>query len=250
MSTKFRFLLTAIALLSTGCAAPMTELVADRQSGTINQHLFKEGDEVWVTYQDRMDTVQTKRGFVLDTDDDSVRMNVGQNRSIDIEYRQVHTLSHPVKDRWFVGLSGGTFYTLLPVPQELPHLEPLSAIGISSRFSPYSNTAFEANFSVGKGRYLPTRLIMSLNFHTYTLVPRTYFFLGVGWVWDKQLAKLYFPRPVRLGLGVTTIEFKKRFNVRIEAEVGSLIGTRIYFEGRRLHKNGSLELCKQRKINL
>ena len=60
MSTKFRFLLTAIALFCTGCAAPMTEVVATRQSGIIDQHLFKEGDEVWINYQDRMDTMKPR----------------------------------------------------------------------------------------------------------------------------------------------------------------------------------------------
>ena len=46
MSTVLRFLLTAIALLATGCAAPMTKIVATRQDGTIDQQLFKEGDNV------------------------------------------------------------------------------------------------------------------------------------------------------------------------------------------------------------
>lgn len=161
LSTKFRSLLTAIALLFTGCAAPMTEIVANRQSETIDQNLFKEGDEVWITYQDSMDTEKTKRGFVLDMDDDSVRLieyrqalmkdywDVGQShpeRSIDIEYRQVHTLSHPVKDRWDVGLSGGMFYTFLPVLNELPLHEPLSVVQIENRIKHAGNRSLFSHY--------------------------------------------------------------------------------------------------------
>ena len=258
MSTKFQSLRTAIALLSTGCAAPMTEVVATRQSETIDQNLFKEGDEVWIAYQDSMDTVKTKRGFVLDTDDDSVRLieyrqafsyvvkdrwDVGQERSIDIEYRQVHMLSHPVKDRWFVGLSGGTFYTSLPVPQELPRHEPLSAIGISSRYSPYSNQAFEANFSVGRGKIQPLKpwLGMTLNMHMY-FMSHAYFLLGTGWEWsdlsewfdirDYDGGKLHHHPIFRWGLGVAAPIPRTKFDARIEAEVGVIYGLRTYFEYR------------------
>ncbi len=41
--------LTAAALLATGCAAPLTEVAASRESG-IGQDLFEEGDQVWITY--------------------------------------------------------------------------------------------------------------------------------------------------------------------------------------------------------
>ena len=77
MNTAFRFWITAIVFLSTGCAAPTIKVVATRQGGTIDQHLFKEGDEVWVTYnnrnRDEYSRVGTKRGIVIDIDNDSDR---------------------------------------------------------------------------------------------------------------------------------------------------------------------------------
>ena len=53
------FIVTNIALLCTGCAAPMTEVVATRQSKTIDQNSFEEGDKVWVTYQEKIGTMTT-----------------------------------------------------------------------------------------------------------------------------------------------------------------------------------------------
>lgn len=58
------FIFTAIGLLAIGCAAPMTEVVATRQSGRIDQGLFREGDRVWITYQDQ-NIRKTKSGRVL-----------------------------------------------------------------------------------------------------------------------------------------------------------------------------------------
>ena len=149
MSTKFRFLRTAIALLSTGCAAPMTEVVATRQSETIDQNLFKEGDEVWVTYQDKLDTVRIKKAFVLDTDDDSVKLNVRQKRHVDIEYRRIHTLSRPVKGGRFVGLSAGAYSTAIVILRPQSLLNPsIGGAGFSFRSAPYTNYGIEANLSL------------------------------------------------------------------------------------------------------
>ena len=256
MSTKFRFLLTAIAFLSTGCAAPMTKVVATRQSETIDQNLFKEGDEVWITYQDSMDTVKTKRGLVLDMDDDSVRLieyrqapspsvkdrwDAGLKRFIDIEYRQVHTLSHPVKDLRFLGISAGSFLVLSGDGDGLPDIDHFVALGASSRHAPYSNAALETSFSVGKRTTYsgPDPLIwfLAMNFHGQTIIPRTYFFLGMGWAWSRgwtrEFPRQFLPIPSRLGFGVTKHNKIKGFNVRIEAEVGALIGIRTYFERKR-----------------
>ena len=74
MSTVLRFLLTALALLATGCAAPMTKIVATRQDGTIDQQLFKEGDNVSITYKDEDNTLRKTRGTVVYTDGNSVRL--------------------------------------------------------------------------------------------------------------------------------------------------------------------------------
>ena len=148
MSTKFRFLLTAIALLSTGCAAPMTEVVATRQRGTIDQHLFKEGDKVWVTYQDKEDTV-TRKGFVLGRDHDSVTLDVGRKRPADIEYRLVQTIRRPGKDRWYVGVSAGTLSALEGQGQEFPFRRRLTGSGLSLKYAPYSNGDIEGNVSIG-----------------------------------------------------------------------------------------------------
>ena len=54
MNFTFSCILGATAVLASGCAAPMTEIVATRQGETIEKHHFKEGDYVWVTYQEGM----------------------------------------------------------------------------------------------------------------------------------------------------------------------------------------------------
>ncbi len=44
MHRLWGFLSMVILLLATGCAAPMSQIVTTRQGGTIDQHLFKEGE--------------------------------------------------------------------------------------------------------------------------------------------------------------------------------------------------------------
>ena len=104
----FRFIFTVVAFLATGCAAPMTEVVATRQSETIDQHLFKEGDEVWVTYQDKLDIVRIKKAFVLDTDDSVKSDTSGRAGGLNceplkaVQYTRRGSLSVPVIPTWVV----------------------------------------------------------------------------------------------------------------------------------------------------
>ena len=171
MSARFRFLLTAIALLSTGCAAPMTEVVATRQSETIDQNLFKEGDKVWVTYQDKGDTV-TRKGFVLGKDHDSVKLDVGRKMPADIEYRLVQTIRRPGKDRWYVGVSAGTCGALEDLGQEFPRGHSLTGSGISLKYAPYSNGDIEGNVSIGgKIEGYPSWVSISGTGHFYLREP-------------------------------------------------------------------------------
>ena len=254
MNTAVLFIFAVIAFLATGCAAPITEVVASRQSRTIDQNLFKEGDEVWITYQDSTDVVKTERGFVLGVGDDSVMLarhgkvrkaipTKDRKDSFEVEYRQVQTLSHPVKNRWDVGLSGGTSYTFLPVPQELPFHELLSTVGISSRYLPYSNQAFEANFSIGRGKVTPLDpwMGMTVNMHRY-INSRIYFLWGTGWEWSDlsdwharrnyDRGKLHYRMIFRLGFGTDIPLPRTDFDARIEAEIGVLSGFRVYFDYR------------------
>ncbi len=235
------FIFTIVALFSTGCAAPMTKVVATRQSETIDQNLFKEGDEVWVTYQDKLDTVIIKKAFVLDTDDRSVKLDARRKRPVDIEYRQIHTLSRPVKDQRFVSLSAGTFSTILLDP-------PIGGVGLSLRNAPYTNYGIEANLSLGRGRGSWTEfskwLSATVNWYGYLAIPRTYIFLGLGYIWPtptESYREEYYDEGervssghMRFGFGVTN-PVSKRFNIRVEAQLISvLVGFRVYLE-RRLH---------------
>ena len=238
MSTVLRFLLTAIALLATGCAAPMSKVVSTRQGGTIDQQLFEKGDKVKVTYEDEHARMKTKKGRVLHTDDDSVTLDIGWKGPIDLEYRRIHTFSRPIRvDRWFGSLSAGTFIALEEDhPQELPDFIRFTGVGSTLRYAPYSNRAFEVNFLMGSkekegGRYSKW-LGVTLSAHVYTIMPRTYFILGVGgivlplpieWYGERQN-----PGLLRIGFGVES-PISKRFNIRIEAE---LIGLRVHLEQR------------------
>ena len=64
MNSIVRFVLMVILILAAGCAAPMTEVVANREYDEIDQTQFDQSDEVWVTYEDTNGTVRTKRGRV------------------------------------------------------------------------------------------------------------------------------------------------------------------------------------------
>ena len=234
------FLSTMILLLATGCAAPMTKVVSTRQGETIDQHQFEKGDNVKVTYEDEHKKITTKKGRVLRTDDDSVTLYVGMEGPTNLEYRSIHTFSRPIKvDRWFGSLSAGTFLGLHPF---LNAYGRFTGIGVSSKYMPYSNRAFEAGFLVGsqeEGRY-STWLSITLNAHVYTIMPRTYFLFGIGGIiwpkatksdcgWDSPcIADL---NVLRLGLGVEN-PISKRFNARVEADL--LGGLSVHFE-RRFH---------------
>ena len=239
MNTAARFLFAAIALLATGCAAPMSKVVSTRQGGTIDQHLFEKGDKVKVTYEDEHTRMKTKKGRVLRTDDDSVTLDVGIEGPIDLEYRRIHTFSQPIKvDCWFGSLSAGTFLGLHPF---LNSYGRFTGIGISSRYMPYSNRAFEAVLIGGKERdRYSTWLSMTLNAHVYTIMPRTYFLFGIGGIiWPRAtksdcgwgLPCIADLNVLRLGLGVEN-PISKRFNVRVEADL--LGGLSVHFE-RRFH---------------
>ena len=258
MSTVLRFLLATIALLATGCAAPMTKVVATRQDGAIDQQLFKKGDEVWITYRDKYARMKTKRGRVLSTDGDSVTLDVGNwTGPIDIEYRSIQTLSRPAKDRSYVGLSAGTLPVLVPWPQELPADILLKGAGISFRRGTYLNRDLEGNLSIGgKGKGVSSWISISGSCHFYTIMPSTYFLLGMGIEWPRPYHRNFDTSSdkylgfARIGLG-TTKPISEYFNVRVEANLTNVLysmllhgklhveavsrtGLRIHFE-RRIH---------------
>ena len=239
MYITIRFLLTAILLLATGCAAPMTKVVSTRQGETIDQRQFEKGDKVKVTYEDEYKKITTKKGRVLRTDDDSVTLDVGMEGPINLEYRRIHTFSQPMKvDCWFGSLSTGTFLGLHPF---LNAYGRFTGIGISSRYMPYSNRAFEAVLIGGEERdRYSTWLSMTLNAHIYTIMPRTYFLFGIGGIiWPRAtksdcgwgLPCIADLNILRLGLGVEN-PISKRFNARVEADL--LGGLSVYLE-RRFH---------------
>ncbi len=243
MDTAVRFFFAAIALLATGCAAPMTELAATRQDRAIDQQLFKEGDEVWVTYRDKYARMQTKRGRVLSTDGDSVTLDIGRKGPVDIEYRSIQTISRPAKDRSYVSLSAGTFLAIEGHDQELPSDKRLTGLGVSFRHASHLNGDIEGTLLTGGKRAgFSSWIGITVNGHFYTIIPRTYFLLGLGYVSAKSIGEysgpyghLYYnPRKslgiFRIGFGATN-PISKRLNVRVEAD---LLGLRIYFE-RRIH---------------
>ena len=227
MSIVFGFVAVVILLLATGCAAPLSKVVSIRQGGTIDRQLFKKGDKVKVTYEDERAKMRTKKGRVLQTDDDSVTLDVGFEGPIALEYRRIHTFSRPIRvDRWFGGLSAGTIAAIKEVPQELPAIRSFTGAGCTLRYAPYSNRAFEANLLMGgkgKGGIAPKWLGVTLSAYIYTIVPRTYFILGIGGIVNEDFG-VY-----RIGLGMEN-PLSKRFNMRIEADL--LTGLRIHFEQR------------------
>ncbi len=253
-----------ISIFAIGCAAPRTQVVASRQHEAIDQHLFKEGDRVWITYQDKIDTVATKSGFVLDSDNDSVRLDVGRKRVVDVEYRRIQTLSRPAQNHSYVGLSVGRLPVLVPHPRELPSAIRLTGAGVFFRHWDYLNKSFEGSFLVGgKGPGVSSWMSISGSAFFYTTIPKTYFFLGMGVVRPRPIEKFnsYYGRHqsnsdfrylefFRIGAGITN-SISDYYNIRIEAELmnalystlikGSvesesfgLTGLRICFE-RRVH---------------
>ena len=249
MDTAVRFMLASIALIATGCAAPMSKVVSARQGETIDQHLFEKGDKVKVTYEDENGKIKTKKGRVLHIDNDSVTLSVGMEVSIDreyrripldLEYRQIHTVGRPIRvNRWFGGLSAGTFIAVIDYgPQELPGFTPFTGAGCTLRYAPYSNRAFEVDLLTGKkgkewGRHSKW-LAVTLSAHVYTIIPRTYFTLGAGGAIGLAPIKPQDAEDdnhgiLRIGLGVE-IPISKRFNIRIEADL--LGGLKVDFERR------------------
>ena len=221
MDTAVRFMLAAIALLATGCAAPMSKVVSTRQGGTIDQQLFKEGDNVSITYQDEDDTLRKTRGTVVHTDGNSVRLRLrgwGED-PVDIEYRRMNTVSHLVKDGWIMGVSTGTFTVDRPFAENFSPAK-FRSVGFSPRYALYSNQAIEMNLLVGRGRRVGGWIGTTLNHHMYLIIPRTYWFFGVGLIsplsnGSEPLSALY-----RLGFGLQN-SLSSKLNVRLEVEVGS-----------------------------
>ena len=232
MSIVFGFVAVVILLLATGCAAPLSKVVSTRQGGTIDRQLFKKGDKVKVTYEDERAKMRTKKGRVLQTDDDAVTLDVGFEGPIVLEYRRIHTFSHPIRvNRWFGGLSAGTIAAFEEqAPQELPSTRSFTGAGCTLRYAPYSNRAFEANLLMGgKGRGIaPKWLNVTLSAYIYTIMPRTYFILGIGGVADQQHGEDEDLGVLRIGLGMEN-PLSERFNMRLEAD---LMGLRIHFERR------------------
>ena len=233
MSLVSSSLTVVILLLATGCAAPLSKIVSTRQGGTIDRQLFKKGDKVKVTYEDERAKMRTKKGRVLQTDDDSVTLDIGFEGPVALEYRRIHTFSRPIRvDRWFGGLSAGTIVAIKEVPQELPGTRSFTGAGCTLRYAPYSNRAFEANLLMGgKGRGIaPKWLGVTLSAYIYTIMPRTYLILGMGGVADQQHGEYEDLGVFRIGLGMEN-SLSERSNMRIEAD---LMGLRIHFE-QRLH---------------
>ena len=147
MHSLLGFLGVVILLLAIGCAAPMSKVVATRQDGMIDQQLFKEDDDVWVSYRDEDGTIRKTRGTVIYADGDSVRLSRWREDPVGIEYCQINTLSRPVKHLWFMGVSTSSVLTSSLASEY--SLQRLDAIGFFLRYAPYSNSAYEANFSIG-----------------------------------------------------------------------------------------------------
>ena len=82
--------------------------------------------------------------------------------------------------------------------------------------------------SKGKGGRYPKWLGVTLSTYVYTLIPRTYFILGVGGVVEQQYSEYEDFGVFRIGFGLES-PISNRFNLRIEAE---LTGLRVHFEQR------------------
>lgn len=222
-------LVAVILLLSTGCAAPMTQVVATRLDG-IDQQRFKEDDEVWITYKDEGNTYRKVRGRVIHTDSSSVRLRrLGWEKDpIAIDYRRIATISHPVKNGWIMGVSAGRFRTeyFWPNDDSKGGFTEFRSVGFSPRYAFYSSQALEMNFLVGRAAAGSARMGVgpwigtTLNYHAHLVIPGTYGFLGVGFM--ALLSKSNSEHLVALhrwGLGLKIPLFSK-LNVRLELEVG------------------------------
>ncbi len=241
-SFVFQYLIIGLAALSLGCAAPMTEISASRPTDEIDQRQFKKGDEVWVDYQvtPYESGKRTLRGFVLETNDKSVKLDIGRGRYVDIKYRTIRTLSRPVSDRWYLGFSGGPLDLPVPVPQELPKFQRLGGLGVALRLETFRNSGFECNLSGGRqgsGRFA-SWINLHCNGHFGIIVPETYIYVGFGQILsfpDKEYREYHYsmsPRfqrflPfIRIGFGVTA-DITKKSRVRFE---GGLFDLRISFD--------------------
>ena len=259
MPILFVFFGALTMVFQPGCAAPITETVAKGPSRKIDQELFKEGNEVWITYIDNDGIPKKRRGTVLHTDGDSVRVRPGKWRKapVAIGYSQIEMVSRPLKHTWFMGVSTGRFWA----PAEFlgdSHPDPFSTlIGFSPRFYPFSNHALEADFLIGTGtgefsKWLGT----TISSHWYTKIPRTYFFLGTGLIWsipteeqDAILTRgdLKHQSPIKIfrwGFG-GSYPILRGLDVRLEAETGissyggawegsgsePILGFRVHLEG-------------------
>ena len=260
MHSILGFLSTVILFLATGCAAPLTQVVATRQDGIGQQH-FKEDEEVWITYKDEGDTLRKARGTVVHTDSNSVRLSQWGKDPVTIGYRRINTLSHPVKHLRFMGASTGFFWAPVVLLGETPS-DRFTNVAFSPRYGPYSNVALEANFLMGRGgREFSTWIGTTLNSHWYTIIPHTYLFFGGGLIWSmpteeyKSYLSNFGEEPqysitvFRWGFGLTS-PISEGFNVRLETETGfstyvgkrgrfrrsgetaPILGLRVYFERR------------------
>ena len=231
MHSILGFLSTVILFLATGCAAPLTQVVATRQDGIGQQH-FKEDEEVWITYKDEGDTLRKARGRVVHTDSSSVRLSQWGKDPVDIGYRRINTLSRPVKDLWFMGISTGRFWAPAVLLGDTYPDRFTTWVGLSPRYAPHSNVALEANVLMGRGgRESSTWIGTTLNTHWYTIISRTYLFFGGGLIWHKPTEeyKTYLSRfdkeprsffvLYRWGFGLTN-PISQAFNIRLEAETG------------------------------
>lgn len=249
LTDKLKFVFNALSIacagLSMGCAAPMTEVVASRSADEIEQRLFVIGDEVWIDYQltPYESGKRTLRGFVLETNDKSVKLDIGRGRrSVDIKYRWINTLSHPVDDRLYLGLSGGRFYVPVPVPQEFPVFERLVGLGIGLRRDTYKHAGWEWKVLVGGNRNGRFNSWINIQGDLYSavIIPNIYIYIGFGNVIsfpDKEYLEYHDsayrphrPPPLkrnfgypRLGFGFTS-DPSKPSRVRIDA---GLLGLRM-----------------------
>ena len=156
---------------------------------------------------------------------------MGKKRPIDIEYRWIQAVRRPGKDRWYLGVSAGTFTAIEDLGQELLGRR-FTGPGLFLRYAPYLNGDIEGNVSVGgKSVGSPSWISISGTGHFYTKIPRTYFLLGLGYVSAESTDELsgpyggrlyYNPRKslarFRFGFGFTTA-ISRRFNLRAEADI-------------------------------
>lgn len=213
------------ALLSAGCAAPLTEVAATRESG-IGQDLFEEGEQVWITYQG-IGIEKTGRGIVLESDEDSVRLDLGRSGIRDIRYRSIRTVRRPAGDRWYAGVSTVAFPVLVGRPQELPSMIRLTGAGVSIRRRTHQN-GVEANLTMGgrgEGGY-SSWIGLAGNAHFFTILPRSYVVLGTGRIWPRPMEAFNLYHNYRSGGSLTYVRIGfgvagpvlKGWELRLEVE--------------------------------